>query len=295
MLLNLFGNVHKSRTRTSRLCVVGASSLVLALSLSGIANAQGTLLSYEGFDYTPGQTLQNGLNGGKGWAGNWFGSGPGAITGAGLTYPGAMTTGGGVSTAGSLPAGNPNNVTTVARFFTAPLTDTNTYFLSYLLQPNAGSGFYGGLNLQGSNGTLFIGKSEGQTTYGLQSGTSVPLVRPSSTSAVQGQPVYLVLRATLNPGADQFDLYINPTDFVNLPASPNVSIATTDGIDLGSTVGDLYLNNYGGYTVDEIRVGKAYGDITGTVAPSNVPEPGAFALFTGLGMTAIGFHLRRKR
>jgi hypothetical protein len=128
------------------------------------------------------------------------------------------------------------------------------------LQPDAGAGFYGGLNFGG----VFVGLSGNQSFYGLEG--PVNDLSLSSVPAVQDQPVLLVLEADFLAGDDRLSLYVNPVAGGPQPAVAN---AVKTDQDVGA-VDSVTINNYGGFTVDEIRIGDSFAAVTPTSA---VPEP----------------------
>jgi hypothetical protein len=80
----------------------------------------------------------------------------------------------------------------------------------------------------------------------------------SSVPAVQDQKVSLVLQADFLPGNDRLSLYVNPTPGQPEPVTADVVKAD---LDLGS-INDVVINNYGGYTIDEIRIGSDFAAVT---------------------------------
>jgi hypothetical protein len=151
-------------------------------------------------------------------------------------------------------------VATWVRSLATPLgADNTTGYFSFLFQPDAGFGFYGGINFGG----VFIGRSGNQAFYGLEG--PVNDVSLSSVPVVQGQTVLLVLRADFLPGNDRLSLYIDPTPGQPEPLTPDV--VKTD-LDVG-TVNGITINNYGGFTTDEIRSGSTFASVT----PLATPEP----------------------
>ena len=158
--------------------------------------------------------------------------------------------------------------------------------MSFLLRPESDFGFYGGLNLGGG---LFIGKSGTPvTTYGLETGGAN--IASSSVVATAGETVFLVLRAQFSAGNDVLSLSVNP-----LPggAQPLLADAQMSNVNMALT-NSLYINNSGGWTIDEIRIGSSFADVAPLQA-SPVPEP-AMPTMMLLGLTAITFvRLRSQR
>lgn len=244
--------------------------------------AWSSVLETESFSYSLGQTL-NGLNGGTGWSGAWqTPGGLDATTSSGLAFSGLSVSGGAVSTAGFQPPNQGASVATFVRSLGANIgADNTTAFVSFLMRPDAGSGFYGGLNV----GNLFAGLSGNQATYGLEGPTND--LSLSNLGAIPGQTVFFVLRLDFLPGNDTVSLFLNPAP--GQPPPGTASAVKTD-LDVGA-VTSIVINNYGGYTLDEIRIGTTYADVTPLSTESSVPEP-RFGLGVGL-FTLLGLLVRQ--
>jgi hypothetical protein len=247
-----------------------------------IANAD-VLSVYEGFNYTPGLSL-SGLNGGFGWSGAW--GTPGGLdstVGSGsLTLDPLAVSGGSASTPGFQPPNQGSSVATWIRNLATPLgADGTTAYLSFLFQPDAGAGFYGGLNFGG----VFVGLSGNQSFYGLEGpGNDISL---SAVPAVQDQPVLLVLQADFMAGDDRLSLYVNP---IAGGPKPSVPDAVKTNLDVGA-VDSLTINNYGGFALDEIRIGDSFAAVTPT---SSVPEPRSGVLAGIMLALLVSIAARRK-
>jgi hypothetical protein len=231
-------------------------TLLLALIVLSASSARATLLAYDGFDYPAGQDLA-GQSGGFGWDGIWGNNGGAStvVSSPGLSYPGLGSIGNAAYTAPNQGANAGDSVTTYPRVASSDIYGVpgSTVYYSFLLQPDAGFGFYGGINIGG--GELFIGRSGNQSTYGLEDATTI---------ADFGLT-----------GADTFRLYSDPT----LPGSEPASADATLTLDSTTQSNLLYLNNIGGYTTDELRIGTTYADVTA------VPEP-MLAMFIPVFMLA---------
>ena len=256
------------------------SALLLGFWAVGICHGA-TLDEYDGFDYSAGASLFL-QNGGTGWAGTWGTPGglDATIAASSLAFGGLATSGGSVFTAGSQPPNQGSSVATWIRSLGTPLgADNTTAYLSFLMRPDAGFGFYGGLNF----GSVFVGLSGNQSFYGLEgAGNNVSL---SNVAATTGQTVLFVMRVDFLTGNDTLSLFINPTS--GQPEPGLADVLKTD-LNIGS-VNEVVINNYGGFTVDEIRIGSTFGDVT--PLDSTVPEP-AFGF--GAGGLALFAVLRAK-
>lgn len=247
------------------------------------APATAALSSYEGFDgpgYDDGALL-NGLGGGSGWSGSWGAGNPLAlVTANGLSFGALATTpGAATATAKPVPPGG-GDITFEQRQLGAAIGgDDTTVYLSLLLRPEPGFGFYGGLNLGG----LFIGKSGPTDTYGLESGSGIA---SSGTVAQVGETVLLVLRAQFLAGNDVFDLFVNPLPGAAEPSQPD---ATMSLFDLG-TAGLVTINNAGAWTIDELRLGTSFADVTPAAL---LPAPTTLALLLAAGLGGLAGGRRR--
>ncbi|MGJ5816769.1 hypothetical protein [Paludibaculum fermentans] len=241
-----------------------------------------TLYQYEGFAYQPGSSIFL-QNGGTGWSGAWGTPGglDATIAAASLTSGGLAVSGGSLSTAGAQPPNQGSSVATWVRYLgTSQGADNTTVYFSFLLRPDAGFGYYGGLNL----GSVFAGLSGNQSVYGLEG--PVNDLSLSSTPVVAGQSVLFVLRADFHAGNDTLSLFLNPTP--GLP-EPAVADATKTNVDVGA-IDFLTINNYGGFTMDELRIGSTFDSVT----PTAVPEPG-YAAGIALASFLLAWSHRKRR
>jgi len=267
--------VRRSRL-LSRLVLLSALSLSVFPGSSGAA-----LIAYDGFAYAPGVDL-NGQNGGTGWDDAWFAGNPLAfIATPGLAFGGLGTTpGAATATAKPSPPGG-GDITFEQRHLADSVgADGTTLYLSVLMRPEAGFGFYGGLNL----GSFFIGQSGPTTTYGLEAGADIA---SSSVEAAVGETVLLVLRAQFLAGNDVFDLFVNPVPGAAVPLAAD---ATVTGFDLVGT-DTVTINNAGAWTIDEIRFGATFADVT----PLAVPAPPVALLLAGGLIAGVLVRTRGRR
>lgn len=197
---------------------------------------------------------------GQGNAGNEGTSQNGGYGNAGLS-----------SSGGSVRGGAFASINGAVRSLSKTLgADYSTVYVSFLVQPQGTvgdgtfDGFFG-LTLNGSLGNeLFIGKPGGGATteYAMENRGGAGQVA-SGVPTVAGRTALLVVKAQFLPGADMFTLYVNPR-----PGStePTAGVVKSD-LDLG-TVSALGIYSTGAFTIDEIRVGTSFSDVTPAAVPS---------------------------
>jgi hypothetical protein len=258
-------------------CALGSIALAMVLCCE---TAEAVIVSSDAIDYSPVGSDLLGKPGGAGWNAPWAIGGFNAsihtnydIAGGSLTYPNLAVSGERASTSAQ------NAISGVRRGFAAAFTqnDTATRYLSVLLRPEgtlhggALSGFFG-LYLDASPSTgdrdLFIGKPGGGALSNWvveERGGGGQVASP--VGVVIGQTTLLVLKAEFRPGNDRFTLFINPSP---LSPEPLTGILKQD-MDIGAVDG-VVLYSTGAHSVDEIRWGTTFADVT------PVPEPGTIAL-----------------
>ena len=252
-------------------------------------------LAYEGFSLTfPQYNTGSGFNGAWQQGGfNVFASGYGASD-TSLSF-GALRTSGGRVTSPAFTGIN-GAVRNLAQALGA---DNTTTYLSVVLRPegtlNGGvfNGFFG-VTLNGSLGNeLFVGKPGALATseYVLENRGGFGQVS-SGVPTVVGQTALLVVRADFLAGNDLFTLYVNPA-----PGAPEPTAGVTKAdLNLGS-VSRLGIYSTGAFSVDEIRLGASYADVTprspftGTAGAANCHGKTVAALaqqYGGLSNAAAG-------
>jgi hypothetical protein len=239
-------------------------SLVIVLTA---VEARAQLIAYEAFNYpSPGSPLL-GNNGGTGFSSAWRAGGFAAsvydnfqLDEKSLAFGALRTTGQSVSTATLF-----SDRGGVNRQLSQPIgRDGTTVYLSFLVRPlgrlNAGysNGFFGlCLNSTGPD-SLFIGKPGAGSLdqYVLENRGSARQVS-SGAHVVMGETVFLVLRADFLAGPDRFALYVNPE-----PGKPEPAVGTVKSDLDVFTVDKLVIYSTGAFSIDEIRLGTTFADVT---------------------------------
>lgn len=173
-----------------------------------------------------------------------------------------------LASGGSVSGGAFAAINGALRSLAGPLgASSTTVYVSFLIQPNGtlGNGVFNGffgLTLNGSLGNdLFIGKpgDGADKQYVLETRGGVGQVA-SNTPAEVGKTALLVVKAEFLPGIDIFTLYTNPVPGAPEPAT---GVIKTD-LYLG-TVSTIGSYSSGAFSIDEIRIGTTYADVTPAV------------------------------
>ncbi|MEM9659063.1 MAG: hypothetical protein AAF961_11945, partial [Planctomycetota bacterium] len=100
----------------------------------------------------------------------------------------------------------------------------------------------------------------------------------SNVTPIAGETSLLVLKAQFTGGADTFSLFVNPTLGDAEPLTPDAVRTASIGLAQGLTV-----YSSGAFSLDEIRLGETFGDVT------PIPEPAALAqlILAALALTAL--------
>ena len=261
---------------------MASRKLLSAFALGGIlflgSDSHAALLAYESFDYAPINTQLQGRTGGTGFTGSWALGGFNASLSSNFTVqPGSLSYGP-LLTDGERASSVPTqSISGITRSLQSPLgtpTAPTTRYTSFLVRPEgtlgAGvfNGFFGLVLENPIEPELYIGKPGGgnlnqfvleQRGGGGQIASGSPLV--------VGQTSLLVLKTQLGSGIDTATLYINPP----LGGSePPAGLVITNA-DFGQ-VPALSLYSTGAFSMDELRIGHTFADVT------PVPEPGAVSL-----------------
>jgi len=253
---------------------------------------RGSLITYEGFDYTAGAAV-SGQTGGTGWQDGWSAvSGAATVSSAGLTHPAALPTGGLSMDMSTEPT-------------TRRTLNRNDYDGIGLLEGNLiGAGavdgvLYGSLLVSSSEWTqsrniisLYDWTSGSEMVRIQQNGNTFGwrLTDTSNTALDDGGVIpgetgsgtmLLVWKLEFNANTDdQMTLWVNPAD-----GESSNSIALSSPINLAFTSIQIRAVNSGD-RVDEIRFGTTFDAVA-------IPEPSMFGLLLATLSGAV--LLRRRR
>jgi hypothetical protein len=244
---------------------VQVTALSIAAMLAIPARAGQT--AYEGFDLTF-PTFSTGT----GFSGPWAIGGFNVVAGGYTANPQSLSYSAGeegeghlATSGGSISGGAFSAINGALRHLAAPLrADNTTAYISFLIKPtgtlNSGifNGFFG-VTLNGSLGSdLFIGKPGAgvENEWVLETRGGGGQVA-SGVSTIIGKTVLLVVKAQFLAGKDTFTLYVDPK--LGSP-EPTTGVAKSD-LDLG-TVSMIGIYSSGAFSIDEIRLGTTYSDVT---------------------------------
>ncbi|MDZ4830861.1 MAG: hypothetical protein SGJ09_11770 [Phycisphaerae bacterium] len=236
-----------------------AIALIATVALPSVASAQ--LIAYDGFGNGPLADL-NGSSGGFGWSTAWTDvtlDQPTSVTGVGLTYLGMVATPGGAVT-GTTESVFPLSM--YCRSFSPPRAGSTSIFVSFLLRPDASFGSWGGVRIGDASDGVYVGIPIGIFGfYGLMEGmgSGEAMVSFSGVPVVEGVTALLVVEIAPAPGGGHScKLYVNPAVGAVVPATPAAMLNITDSRSLSN---GLCIDNQGGFTTDEIRVGTTWQDV----------------------------------
>jgi MYXO-CTERM domain-containing protein len=264
-------------------CLVAASAVCLFPTAANAA-----LLAYDGFNYAPAGSDLSGNSGGLGFSSAWR---PGGFNASINTNYDVQT--GSLSFGGLVTSGNRVSTTAVTAIagltrdlFTPLGVSGTTRYASFLLRPEgqlhagAFNGFFGVVLEQPGEPELYVGKPGGGAVdrYVLED-RGGGLQVASTTIAEVGETVLLVLKAQFTAGNDQFTLYVNP-----VPGAPEPAAGLVKNNSNVSTVAGLTLYSTGAFSIDELRLGETFADVT------PVPEPATWLL----ALAALLLRIRRR-
>lgn len=259
-----------------------------ALFISALASAQqarGALITYDGFNYSPGSLA--GQDGGTGWASEsaWtgFGSPVDTVTAGSLTYLDLSTSGNkAYVTTSSGTSGVSRQLST-----TYSEANTSTLYLSFEFNWDAGMRFFGLQLFNGSSSAVEFNKFGGQSNFGIQGGSGAAAISTGTT-------YFAVVEVLFNSsGNDIVNLYLSPSDLGTQPAvvTSTRSFATLqfDTVRLSTGYESVSQGATAAASFDEVRIGTSWAD----VAPQ-IPEPSTIG-YLALGAACMVALLVRKR
>lgn len=262
-------------------------ALALAALLGANHSAKAQLVTYEGFNYTPTATLA-GQSGGTGWGLNWSIDGSGAANGiigsTSLSNSISLATGGQSVTIGNGTIYARQLASTLGTPGSATIVWVSILFLGgSSASPNESRiGFYGGVGdgtvVDGNTTTSSSGLPNpvdvGRAATGADeislyksttiNSTGVAVPRGSTNAAL------LLLKFDMDGTAanDTVSLWVNP-DLSLGAGGLGTAQATWNSADLDVINGiRLQAGNAGSFSVDEIRIGDTFADVTPLAAVS---------------------------
>lgn len=269
-------------------------SFALIVGCAWVPHARADLNAYEPFDYPTGGVVGRSGGGSFGFSSPWAPGGFNASQSSNfLVATDSLERGLLATDGGRLTSGSTSVISGVTRNLTTPIGAAGTTrYVSFLVEPQAPlhqgvfNGFLGLLFETAGEPELFIGKPGGGAigNYVLEdrggSGQSV-----SNYLTTPGETALLVVKAEFTPiGNDRFTLYVNPVPGMPEPAS--ASVIKSDA-NVGSVTG-LTVYSTGAFSLDEIRLGTTFADVTPVV-----PEPAA-ASSLALASLLLSSRIRRR-
>ncbi|HTJ79381.1 MAG TPA: PEP-CTERM sorting domain-containing protein [Rariglobus sp.] len=280
--------------KSFRVCLQSVSLGLFALA--GLCpQAQATLLTYDGFNYTGGLSTQNG---GSGWSDAWGanntgGGGSFTVASSGLTYSG-LTTGGNAIFSSS-------GTSKIFRTLSASTNSTigTSVYISVLLSQSAASfgdvTLFSGTTELFSFGDTYTG-SAASTTYSIYRSTGVggggytsSGVSVDTTSTAQ----LLVMEINyVDATHTNLYLYLDPTISATAPDHTSSIISSSTSSVAASFIFDrIRLEGATTSTLDELRIGTTFADVVGM---SSIPEPSSYVAVFAAGCLGAAVW-RRKR
>lgn len=231
--------------------------VVCGLGMSVAAFAQSGSMSYDAFSNGPRADL-DGSNAGTGWTTPWMEMGQGGNISVTNHADGLSFMGLGVKPGcAQVPEAVYPAMVDYARGHAA--IPGNTMYMSFLLRPRADASNWFTLRLGTYPSQVDVGVPMGYYEYGFMLGDGVFALSPVPVQV--GKTVFLVLEiehlAANNSTA--YRLYVDPT-----PGQPKPSWAMAEMGRGGVRPFGTYVEplGYGGYTMDEVRFGSSWSQVT---------------------------------
>jgi hypothetical protein len=229
--------------------------------------AYGALIAYEPFDY-PNNTKLLGQTNGIGFLGAWEPGGFNAtvvdvfqIKPGALSYPGLLTQGSNHLGVAEVPPQILGIAGLIRVFPTNLAVAGKTYYLSFLIRPDGTNEFTSIVIGTGDSKELSVGKSARAPRYHISQRGGTGRVFAEVPPRL-GNTDFLVVKMEFRSGPDRFTLYVNPTPGKPEPAEG----AVKEDLDLEDAE-ILTLYSRGAWSVDEIRVGTEWEDVTPVAKP----------------------------
>jgi hypothetical protein len=248
---------HKNSLPLASVSLLFALTFALALS-----RADAALIVYEPFDYPDGVPLvgrTNGVGFDEPWRPGGFNASifdyarmkPGA-----LAYPGLATKGTNHLQIDAVSDGIAG-IHGIARLLSTNLaTPGAKFYLSFLHRPEGEAEYSSVVLGTGEGAELSVGKSGSVRQYHVSQRGGVGRVF-SGVEPVVGKTAFIVVKMEFKDGPDHFTLYMNPVPGKREPATG----AVKDDLDL-EFAESLTLYSRGAWSVDELRVGTTWQDVT---------------------------------
>ncbi|MBL8761316.1 MAG: hypothetical protein JNL50_08450 [Phycisphaerae bacterium] len=238
--------------------------VVCGLCMCVGALAQSGSVSYDSFSNGPRADL-DGSSAGTGWTGAWMDMGQGGTISVSGPSDGLSFMGLGVRPGcAEVPEAVYPAMVDYARGHAAVTGDT--MYMSFLLRPRADASNWFTLRLGNYPSQVDVGVPLGSFQYGFMLGDGVFALSPVPVQT--GVTVFLVLEVehVTTTNSTVYRLYVNPT-----PGQPKPSWAMAEYARGGLRAFGSYVQplGYGGYTMDEIRFGSAWSQVTACGADFN--------------------------
>jgi hypothetical protein len=281
---------------------------------------QAALLTYESFDYSAGNVHTQ--NGGTGWGAAWdtqqSNTNYQVATTSPLTY-GTLTTGGNYLTGGGgfdrtgrrLDTGFGSVWDTSGRVsdpfgsggFGQQL-DQGTVWASFLVRRNVATASWDGLDIRFHNSSIAWNANDANSSLTVSydatnSNWQASSINNGNSAALAnsalGNTMLIVVKFELSLTAGQNNIYLwqDPGTLGGTDLSVSSAAWSATGLNTADARFrslSFYSGSAGGATsLDEIRFGTSYADVT----PGAIPEPSAFAALAGLA--ALGLTATRRR